>query len=387
MSIFNKTIKPKTVRVRYTVIDNTDSELFKLVGEWNGIGSIFYDEVDRPSQASIKSLQIAKPFFSNIKNYPLQNELVFLVLLSDSDINNTVSSTAAYYLSPINIWGHPNHNAIPDLETLKRELLPSNVKQDYPLTEAGVVVRRVEDTGTDITLGKTFKESQTVHPLRYIEGDVQIEGRFGQSLNLTSNTNTQSPVTVLRTGQKNSTEPPWVPLEESINEDSNILLQSVDKALPVSIRYAGKGMSQTQVSSMDTYKDPQTLINSDRVTILAKRDSAVIHSEKLSSVTSNNNIYIEAKNLAVIDSTNIKIGGSQSQESVILGDTFMNDLQKLLTKIGSATIQLSTVLGNLGIPVNSPVAGVLLEVSATANNIAGKIAGRGYQSDRIKVSK
>jgi hypothetical protein len=387
MSIFNKTIKPKTVRVRYTVVDDTDSELFKLVGEWNGIGSIFYDEVDRPSQASIKSLQIAKPFFSNIKNYPLQNELVFLLLLSDSEVNEIVSSTAAYYFSPINIWGHPNHNAIPDLQTLKRESLPNNVKQDYPLTKAGVVVRRVEDTGTDITLGKTFRESQTIHPLKYTEGDVQIEGRFGQSLNLTSNTNTQSPVTILRTGQKSSNEPSWIPLEESVNEDSNILLQSVDKAFPVDMKYTGKGISETQVSSIGTYKDPQTLINSDRVTVLAKKDSVLLHSEKLSSITSNNNLYLEAKTLAVIDSANIKIGGSQSQESVILGDTFLNDLQKLLTKLSSATLQLSTILGNLGVPVNSPVAGILLEVNATANNIAAKIVGRGYQSDKVKVGK
>jgi hypothetical protein len=373
MSIFNKTIRPKTVRVRYTVVDDTDSELFKLVGEWNGIGSIFYDEVDRPSQASIKSLQIAKPFFSNIKNYPLQNELVFLLLLSDSQVIETVSSTAAYYFSPINIWGHPNHNAIPDLQTLKKESLPNNVEQDYPLTEAGVVVRRVEDTGTDITLGKTFTESQTVHPLKYTEGDVQIEGRFGQSLNLTSNINTQSPVTI--------------PLEESVNEDSNTLLQSVDKAFPVDMKYTGKGISETQVSSIGTYKDPQTLINSDRVTVLAKKDSVILHSEKLSSITSNNNLYLEAKNLAVIDSTNIKIGGSQSQESVILGDTFLNDLQKLLTKLSSATLQLSTILGNLGVPVNSPVAGILLEVNATANNIAAKIVGRGYQSNKVKVGR
>ena len=387
MSVFDKAIRPKTVRVRYTVIDDTDPELFKLVGEWNGIGSIFYDEVDRPSQASIKSLQIAKPFFSNIKNYPLQNELVFLLLLSDSQINDTASSTTIYYFSPINIWGHPNHNAIPDLETLKRELLPNNVKQDYPLTEAGVVVRRVEDMGTDISLGKTFKESQTVRPLKYIEGDIQIEGRFGQSFNLTSNTDTQSPVTVLRTGQRNSNEPPWIPLEESINEDSNILLQSVDKAFPVSMKYVGRGISETQVSSMDTYKNPQTLINSDRVTILAKEDSVILHSEKLSSVTSNNNLYLEAKNLAVIDSANIKIGGSQSRESTVLGDTFMNDLQKLLTKLSLATLQLSTILGNLGVPVNSPVAGALLEVNATANSMAAKIATRGYQSDKVKVSK
>jgi len=111
----NKDITLKSVRVKAIVLDDSNKELFDLVGEWNGVGVIFYDEVDRPSGIEVNKLNQARPYFSNIKNYPLVNEIVYIVMLADDNILNNLNSVSPYYVSPINIWNHPNHNALPDL--------------------------------------------------------------------------------------------------------------------------------------------------------------------------------------------------------------------------------------------------------------------------------
>ena len=51
------------------------------------------------------------------------------------------------------MWGHPHHNALPTVKGLGSE----QTAKDYQETGAGLV-RKVEDGGTDITLGKYFKE-------------------------------------------------------------------------------------------------------------------------------------------------------------------------------------------------------------------------------------
>ena len=390
--IFNKNITFRSVRVKAIVLDDSNKELFDLVGQWNGVGTIFYNEIDKPSRLTINQLPQARPYFSNIKNFPLVNEVVYLMLLADGDINDNLNSVTPYYISPINIWNHPNHNALPEMPRGGKEELPEEQKRDYELIRAGVVVRRVQDsTGTEIDLGRTFKESSTVNPLKSQEGDIQIEGRFGQSLNLTSNTESQSPVTILRTGQDPNKDPkqtpPWVCLRESINRDQNILLQSVDSKIDIQVKYQGKGLGETNLYTFNTYNLPQTILTSDRIVLSAKQDSVLINSGKLVNLYSNEKTYVEAKDAVVLDSNLVQLGGSNAEESVILGDNFLADMEKLTTSLTTALQQIGALLGNLGIPVAAPALGSLLDASVKAQAISTKINLKSYQSDKVKVSK
>ena len=37
-----------SVRVKKIILDNSEEDLFKKFGEWNGIGTIFWEAVDKP---------------------------------------------------------------------------------------------------------------------------------------------------------------------------------------------------------------------------------------------------------------------------------------------------------------------------------------------------
>ena len=112
-------------------------------------------------------------------------------------------------------------------------------KRDYEQTEAGAV-RRVTDGGTEINLGSTFVEKLDIKSILPYEGDVIYEGRWGQSFRYGSTVNNATisnpwsntgnngyPIIILKNGQHDDGQDPWIPQVEDINTDkSSIYLNS-----------------------------------------------------------------------------------------------------------------------------------------------------------------
>jgi hypothetical protein len=222
------------VRVVDIVLNETHPR-FVEVGEWNGIGTIFYNSVTDPTTQNNTGNQ-ARPAFSNIKQFPLINEIVYLFSLPLPNSQEEYDSQGNYYFTPINIWNSQHHNAIPNGLVLNAEQAP-----DYQQTQAGNV-RRVQDDGTEIFLGNTFVEEPDIHPLLPFEGDLIYEGRWGNSIRfgstITGSSNDWSvtgsngdPITIIRNGQNpNIPTDGWVPTVENINGDlSSIYLTSTQK--------------------------------------------------------------------------------------------------------------------------------------------------------------
>ena len=88
-----------------------------------------------------------------------------------------------YYFQPVNVWGSTHHNAIPD--PIYSNSIPESQTQDYEQTSVGNV-RRVTDGGTEIDLGKDFKEKLSIRNLQPYAGDLIYQGRWGQSLRFSS---------------------------------------------------------------------------------------------------------------------------------------------------------------------------------------------------------
>ena len=155
-------------RVKYCILDDkTNPEIFKKMGEWSSIGTVFFDSINTPSsQYSITLENFALPLFSNNKTFPLENEIVYIISLPNNNIQSDVNDISYYYFQPINIWNSTHHNAIPD--PIFNSNLPSSQQQDYQQTSIGVV-RRVTDGGTEIDLGKTFKEKINIKNIQPFE--------------------------------------------------------------------------------------------------------------------------------------------------------------------------------------------------------------------------
>ena len=120
-----------SARVRYCILDDkTEPEAFKNKGEWNSIGGIFWESVKMPKPSKdLNNGRFAKPLFPNIKNYPLKNEIVYIIQLAAIGVETDTNKKDYYYFQPINIWNSIHHNAIPD--GINSPTLPPSQKRDY----------------------------------------------------------------------------------------------------------------------------------------------------------------------------------------------------------------------------------------------------------------
>ena len=385
-------LKSQTFNARVVDIILSESHpRFAEAGEWNGLGSIVFNSVDDSIQNEL-NYPLAKPIFPNIKIYPLKNELVYCIRLVNSDINENTGQREIYYFPPISIWNHPHHNAIPNV--LNDEDLPEYSKQDYPLTEAGNV-RRVSDNSTEINLGKTFKERSNIHPLLPFEGDVIMEGRWGNSIrfgstvkgqiepNEWSSTGTNGdPITVLRNGQGQdpgalgeSSNEGWLPITELINnDDSSIYLASTQK-IPINISSTNNYVSYNSnpPQSPKDYSGKQILINSGRLVFNTTQDHLLLTSKKSINLNAVSSVNIETTGPIILSTTTweneggVYLGSKNETEPVLLGEQTVELLNKLL-------IQLSNLSFALSVDVVPPGGGKLVLTSQAASQLNDTLA-------------
>jgi hypothetical protein len=345
-SIEELNLKMISARVTDIVLDETNKEKFEKYGGWNGIGTINWEPINTP--ASKNQVQpTARPFFPQFKNYPLVNELVTLIKMPDSDIGTQDTSEIYYYLNTISIWNHPHHNAYPNIfDQVKDE----EQQADYKAVEGGAV-RRVEDESTEINLqgdnpsGGTFVEKPNIHPILPFVGDNIFEGRFGNSIRLGSTTkskglyknnwsengNDNNPITILRNGQPlDAGDEGWLPIVENINKDLSSIYLTSNQLIPIKVsstNYTGLEESPEYPSS---YKGAQAILNSERILLNSTKDSVLISGQKVVSLSANEGIGISTKGSVSIESGELKLGASNAEQPVILGDTFLTSLNGVL---------------------------------------------------------
>ena len=82
-TISNAQGKIVAARVTDIVLDE-NHKYYELVGQWNGIGAIFYEIVNKSGTKSV--LNFALPYDSQLKTYPLINEIVLLISLPNQSM-------------------------------------------------------------------------------------------------------------------------------------------------------------------------------------------------------------------------------------------------------------------------------------------------------------
>ena len=342
------------VRVVDIVLNETHPR-FAEVGEWNGIGTIFYNSVTDPTTQNNTGNQ-AKPAFSNIKQFPLINEIVYLFSLPLPNSQEEFDSQGNYYFTPINIWNSQHHNAVPNGLVLNTEQAP-----DYQQTQAGNV-RRVQDNGTEIFLGDTFIEEPNIHPLLPFEGDLIYEGRWGNSIRFSSTVTGSSndwsvtgsngdPITIIRNGQNpNIPTDGWVPTVENINGDlSSIYLTSTQK-LPLQASSTNyNSYSSNPPTTPNQFAGKQLILNSGRLVFNTTTDHLLLSSKKSINLNAIEGVYLDTPNV-VLNSTSIKLGSKDATESLMLGD-------KTVTLLSDMLDQLISVVNDLGQLAAKPIVG------------------------------
>jgi len=389
--------QPQFIPVRVkSIILNESHPKFKELGEWNSLGAIEFEDVSNPSGIS-NTLSVAYPLHPNTKNYPLVNEIVFLMALPSTGIELTWNATRPYYVNIVSLWNHPHHNAYPENSFLPP---PSQVK-DYTQTEAGSV-RRVTDQSTEIYLGQTFIERSNIHPLLPFEGDVIQEGRWGNSIrfgstvaNRQNNWSTTGingdPITILRNGQRKSIlglsptgfvtdiiEEGWVPITEDINGDLSSIYSTSTQKIPLEASSTSYVSYKTDPpTNPKEYKDnPQIILNSGRLIFNTTQDHILLSSKKSINLNAVSSVNIDAPD-TIIQSTNVYLGSKDATESVLLGDTTVSLLKTLVQNLQSFTQICSTLVG---VPPGTPLA----PLNAVASQLTTTLSQLSANLDNIK---
>ena len=388
-------LKNQTVAARVLdIVLDENHPRFNDVGQWNGIGAIFYELVNQSGTATY--FNYALPYDSQSRTYPLINEIVLLFSLPNQQMGNNTANFSYFYLKPLSIWNHPHHDAYPNLIN---EKIPAKQSNDYTTTDNGIV-RRVTDGSTDINLNSpvnpsqnTFVEKTNIHPLMPFMGDFIIEGRNGQSLRFGSTSKSQSekknnwstsgengdPITLLRNGQpKDLDDRGWIPVTEDIKKDlSSIYLTSTQK-IPFSLANENFVSYTTPPTTPSSFNSPQIILNSDRVIINAKSDSVLISGQKSIGLSSNDSINLESKQI-YIDGKDIRLGSKNATQPVLLGDDTIDMLKRIITELLNISTALKTSqIFPGGVAAPDPVVGPVANIAASnLNSILQQI-------DRVK---
>ena len=328
------------------IVLTSEHPRFKNVGEWNGIGTIFYEPIDKRLQSPNNT---AKPLDSNLKRFPLINEFIYIIAFPNTNLDVDPYSITNYYINSVSLWNHPHHNAYPNNSNV---LAPSQQK-DYVQTQAGSV-RRVIDQSTEIFLGKTFKERANIHPLLPFEGDTIYEGRWGNSIRLGSTVKDTpnnwsatgengDPITIIRNGQGIQSEEGWIPIVENINNsDSSITLTSTQQ-IPLQASSTSYISYSTPPTSPNKYSGKQILLNSGRLVFNSNQDHILLSSAKSINLNSVESVNIDTKKF-ITQADQIFLGKEDlANQPLMLGNNTVDLLKNLTSVVKELTNTLKTL--------------------------------------------
>ena len=346
---------------------NSNSELFDDTGEWGGIGSIKFQKLDKVVNPSVKSEEnttFATPLNSQIKSYPLVNELVLILKGPATSDAQTSGTTTYYYVNSVSLWNNQHANPYPDNVFTNTEVAPPMNKSIFDILAGST--KKQSETVTQVNLNGnskgTFSEKANIHPILPFAGDNIFEGRFGNSIRLgnTSKTDSEytnnwsengedgSPITILRNGQPISgSSEGYIPEVEDINKDlTSIYLTSTQK-IPIevatSITAAGQAstvpfstITSPPVKSPKSYNQPQIILNSGRLLFNSISDSIIFSSHKsiVAEARLDAALKSQTRNVNIIAEKGIvRVGTERADQSAVKGDDFNIQFDALLVQL------------------------------------------------------
>lgn len=228
---------------------NTKTEnFFNDAGGWSGLGSIKFTQLGSSKDTDNPSTLIARPLFTNILQYPLLEEIVLILQAPSEGLNRDPQAKTFYYLTTIGLWNSIHHNAFPDIPNFNKKIKNKNNDSTQQIEE-GSSISDNPDTEV-LKFGNSFKEKPDIRTLLPEEGDIMVEGRWGQSIRFSSTTTKKlpnnswsaqgelgSPITIIRNGQtkEKNTSAPWVPIYEDINKDGSSIYMSSGQDIPLEL--------------------------------------------------------------------------------------------------------------------------------------------------------
>lgn len=358
LAIEDLKLKLIPARVNDIILDETHPR-FNDMGGWSSIGTIFFEKVNSPNKETLETA-FARPLFPQLKNPPLINEIVLLFLLPDKNMGVNDISSIYYYLNPISIWNNPHHNAYPNIFRYSNN---DKSKKDYQAIENGHINKTNQESkpldlnGPNNTGGK-FIEKSNINSIIPFSGDNILESRFGSSIRLGSTVKSKSlyrnnwsefgetgdPLVILRNGQSGSSSG-FLPRVENINEDPSSIYMTSTQNIPISassLNYTAISNDQTPDYPGSYTGKPQIILNSGRLVLNSTSDSILLSSQKVINLASLGDLGLASRKSITLEAEKINLGGSNSSQPAVAGETFMTALKSLTKAIEGLAIAIGS---------------------------------------------
>ena len=243
-------------------------------------------------QSSKSQRIVAKPLNINLKNIPVVGEYVCIQKAPSDKLSPIGSGQSVFYYSdPVSLQGNVNNNILENAAKLEGNV----VGGDYESTSLGVP-NPSKPPNSD-KKNKEFTEVSNLSQLQPYAGDIIYEGRFGQSIRLGytptraesnispswKSTDPKSPITIIRNGAGESRGYNKFVIEDINKDDSSIWLASKQ-----TIGLTPSNSFTLGVTPTNLYKNPQIVLNSDRIVLNSKSDSVLISGDKSVNVSTPN---------------------------------------------------------------------------------------------------
>jgi len=228
------------------------------------------------------STEFAHPLNPYIKSIPTIGEQVYLISALSSTSAPFAGGFSFYYISPTFLQRSLNNNP------LQKGIRNTVVSFDASSYEEPIPNSSGTNDKTQ-NFGKGFSEVNNLSQLQPYIGDTIFEGRFGQSIRFgytPKQTDAQkspswnssvsgAPITIIRNTQNDTNKKGYDKfVVEDINKDDSCIWMTTKQ------KVATKLASKSVVKNTSEYKNPQVIINSDRLIFNSKNDNIILSSKK-----------------------------------------------------------------------------------------------------------
>ena len=255
---------------------------------------------------------IAKPLDVNFVKLPVVGELVPLINFLDSDSTKNIYNKNTFYLNSINSWNSPHQNSLQNISALDsvESTEVANPEDGNPFVVGGDLPE----------LGENFTERNDVKKVQMYEGDILIEGRFGQHIRLGSsdkileeNPNWWSegsdetlgrPVTIISNGQSTENIGELEPRDlykTDINKDPSTIILTENQPTSLDLAYLDLGeddaiLNTLEFDSVVDTQNPTIQMNSGTIMLNARDNKLLGFAKAGIGLATSGNMSIDVTN-------------------------------------------------------------------------------------------
>lgn len=328
----------KTSHARYEFYEIEPAEVLDVITDdshpsfeaWSDVGKVRFRFIHSdPKNIDPNLVRWARPVSANMRDYPVRHEVVLIAQYLGE----------WFWTCKLNLLGNRNHNAYPNISKGNRPQGDENDTTRYQGATAGVV----QSNNEPVQLGPrgVFQETAT-QPLLLNEGDIALEGRYGNAIRLSYNTQNQAPSLLITNGRRPGDFTITQNVAEDVNEEGSVLLMTENQDfgfVPSTVDVEGHHASYPEAP--DSYGGQQTLISSGRVILNSKTDEILVYARRAYALVTGGAYVLDgagtytgtfAENW-VVNAPEMYLGDESATEPIPLGNKLADWLRDLVQAI------------------------------------------------------